>query len=136
MKIWFDDALVESSLDFVGADGWPVGSGIFETIRTEHSHPQLLSRHMRRVLLSARELSISLPNEEHVLDAVDQLLAAENHPVGRLRLSFSSEHFIATHEGYLDSQSEIRVQNRHLADASSSRKHKTFPYSHNLELLE
>ena len=74
MKIWVDKALIESSADFIGADGWPVGTGVFETIRTEQSRPQLLSRHMRRVLLSARELSISLPNEDDVLDAVDHLL--------------------------------------------------------------
>ena len=54
MKIWVDDALLESSLEFVTSDGWPVGAGLFETIRTENLRPQLLSRHMRLVLLSAR----------------------------------------------------------------------------------
>jgi branched-chain amino acid aminotransferase len=136
MKIWVDNALIESSPNFVGADGWPIGEGVFETIRTEQSRPQLLSRHMRRVLLSARELSISLPNEDQVLDAVDRLLAAESYPLGRLRLSFSNEHFIATHERYLDSRTQMRVQSQRLSPTSSSRKHKTFPYSHNLELLE
>jgi branched-chain amino acid aminotransferase len=136
MKIWVDNALIESSPNFVGADGWPIGEGVFETIRTEQSRPQLLSRHMRRVLLSARELSISLPNEDQVLDAVDRLLAAESYPLGRLRLSFSNEHFIATHERYLDSRTEMRVQSQRLSSTRSSRKHKTFPYSHNLELLE
>jgi branched-chain amino acid aminotransferase len=136
MKIWVDNALIESSADFIGAGGWPVGTGVFETIRTEQSRPQLLSRHMRRVLLSARELSISLPNEDDVLDAVDHLLRAERHELGRLRLSFSNEHFIATHERYLDSHSDMKVQSHRLSSTSSSRKHKTFPYSHNLGLLE
>ena len=135
MKIWVDDALVESSREFISADGWPVGSGVFETIRTESLRPHLLSRHMRRVLLSARELSLSLPGEDHILDAIDQLLAAEPHPIGRLRLSFSTSHFIATHELYKDVQNAMKVRTHHIDSQASSRKHKTFPYSDNLQLL-
>lgn len=135
MKIWVDDALVESSREFISADGWPVGSGVFETIRTESFRPQLLSRHMRRVLLSARELSVSLPDEDHILDAIDQLLSAEPHPIGRLRLSFSTSHFIATHELYKDVQNAMKVRTHHIDSQASSRKHKTFPYSDNLQLL-
>ena len=135
MKIWVDDALVESSPKFISADGWPVGSGVFETIRTESLRPQLLSRHMRRVLLSARELSLSLPGEDHILDAIDQLLSAEPHPIGRLRLSFSTSHFIATHELYKDVQNAMKVRTHHIDSQASSRKHKTFPYSDNLQLL-
>ena len=135
MKIWVDDALVESSREFISADGWPVGSGVFETIRTESLRPQLLSRHMRRVLLSARELSLSLPGEDHILDAIDQLLSAEPHPIGRLRLSFSTSHFIATHELYKDVQNAMKVRTHHIDSQASSRKHKTFPYSDNLQLL-
>ena len=135
MKIWVDDALVESSSDFICSDGWPVGSGLFETIRTENLRPQLLSRHMRRVLLSARELSVALPGEDQILNAVDRLLASEPHPLGRLRLSFSTNHFIATHEPYKDEQSSMKVRTYHSERQRSSRQHKTFPYSDNLELL-
>ena len=135
MKIWVDDALVESSREFISADGWPIGSGLFETIRTESLRPQLLSRHMRRVLLSARELTLSLPGENHILDAIDQLLSAEPHPIGRLRLSFSTSHFIATHELYKDEQNAMKVATHHIDRQASSRKHKTFPYSDNLQLL-
>ena len=135
MKIWVDDALVESSSDFICSDGWPVGSGLFETIRTENLRPQLLSRHMRRVLLSARELSVALPGEDQILKAVDCLLSAESHPVGRLRLSFSKRHFIATHELYKDEQSSMKVRTHQIDSQRSSRQHKTFPYSDNLELL-
>lgn len=135
MKIWVDDALVESSREFISADGWPLGAGLFETIRTENLRPQLLSRHMRRVLLSARELSVTLPSEDQILDAVDQLLSAEPHPVGRLRLSFSTSRFIATHELYKDEQSSMTVRTHHIESQASSRKHKTFPYSDNLQLL-
>ena len=135
MKIWVDDALIESSPEFIGTDGWPVGAGVFETIRTENSRPQLLSRHMRRVLLSARELSIPLPSEDHIIDAVELLLAAEPHAVGRLRLAFSKDRFAATHERYDDAQSTMKVGIHHIDQESSSRKHKAFPYSENLELL-
>jgi branched-chain amino acid aminotransferase len=135
MKIWVNDSLVESSPEFIGSDGWPVGVGVFETIRTENSRPQLLSRHMRRVLLSARELSIPVPSEDHIIDAVELLLVAQPHAVGRLRLAFSKDRFAATHEGYDDAQSTIMVGRHHIDQQSSSRKHKAFPYSDNLELL-
>jgi branched-chain amino acid aminotransferase len=135
MRIWVDKALIESSADFIGADGWPVGAGVFETIRTEESHPQLLSRHMRRVLLSARHLGISLPNEDHVLDAIEHLISAEPHPVGRLRLSFSSDRFVATHEAYLARSSRLVVGIHRTSGSSSERQHKVFPYTHHLDLL-
>jgi branched-chain amino acid aminotransferase len=135
MKIWVNDSLIESSPEFIGSDGWPVGAGVFETIRTENSRPQLLSRHMRRVLLSARELSIPLPSEDHIIDAVELLLAAEPHAVGRLRLAFSEDRFAATHERYDDAQSTMKVGIHHIDQQRSSRKHKAFPYSENLELL-
>ena len=35
MKIWLDDRICESTEIEMDADGWPVGEGVFETIRTE-----------------------------------------------------------------------------------------------------
>ena len=136
MKIWVDQALTGETAQHLRADGWPLGSGIFETVRTENSRPQLLSRHMRRVLLSGRHFGLSLPNEDHILDAIEQLISAEPHPVGRLRLSFSSDHFVATHEAYRAKDSHLVVGIHRTSGSSSERQHKVFPYTHHLDLLE
>jgi branched-chain amino acid aminotransferase len=135
VKIWVDHALTDETEQYLGADGWPLGSGIFETVRTEDSRPQLLSRHMRRVLLSARHLGISLPEEDHILDALEHVISAEPHPVGRLRLSFSPDHFVATHEAYLSKASHLVVATYRAAGSTSERQHKGFPYTHHLDLL-
>ena len=134
VKIWVDHSLTDETEQYLGADGWPLGSGIFETVRTENSRPQLLSRHMRRVLLSARHLGLSLPNEDHILDAIEHVIGAEPHPVGRLRLSFSPDHFVATHEAYLSKTSHLVVGTYRTSGSSSERQHKVFPYTHHLDL--
>lgn len=135
MKIWVDRALTGETTQYLNADGWPLGSGIFETVRTENSRPQLLSRHMRRVLLSARHLGLTLPSEDLILDSIDELLSAEPHPVGRLRLSFSADHFVATHEAYLAKGNPLAVGIHRTSGSSSERQHKVFPYTHHLDLL-
>jgi branched-chain amino acid aminotransferase len=135
VKIWVDHALTDETAQYLGADGWPLGSGIFETVRTENSRPQLLSRHMRRVLLSARHLGLTLPSEDQILDAIEHLISAEPHPVGRLRLSFSQDHFVATHEAYLTKGDHLVVGIHRTSGSSSERQHKVFPYTHHLDLL-
>ena len=135
VKIWVDHALTDETDQYLGADGWPLGAGIFETVRTENSRPQLLSRHMRRVLLSARHLGLTLPSEDQILDAIEHVISAEPHPVGRLRLSFSSDHFMATHEAYLSKGDHLAVGIHRTLGSSSERQHKVFPYTHHLDLL-
>jgi branched-chain amino acid aminotransferase len=135
VKIWVDHALTDETAQYLGADGWPLGSGIFETVRTENSRPQLLSRHMRRVLLSARHLGLTLPSEDQILDAIEHLISAVPHPVGRLRLSFSQDHFVATHEAYLSKGGHLVVGIHRTSGSSSERQHKVFPYTHHLHLL-
>jgi branched-chain amino acid aminotransferase len=135
VKIWVDHALIDETDQYLGADGWPLGAGIFETVRTENSRPQLLSRHMRRVLLSARHLGLSLPSEDQILSAIEHLISAELHPVGRLRLSFSSNHFVATHEAYLSKGDHLAVGIHRTLGSSAERQHKVFPYTHHLDLL-
>jgi branched-subunit amino acid aminotransferase/4-amino-4-deoxychorismate lyase len=73
MKIWVNDGLVEDSSGYVDANNWPLGFGLFETLRTENGSPQFLARHMRRVLASARELSIPIPSEDVISQAIQTL---------------------------------------------------------------
>jgi len=136
MKIWVNSGLVEDSSDFLDADNWPLGTGLFETLRTENGSVQLLSRHMRRVIASARELSIPIPNEDVISQAIDELLLAEPHQIGKLRLSFSIERFMATHEMYVDDHKPFNVILGQNAGMPSGRQHKVFPYEARMDLLQ
>jgi len=135
LKIWVDNGLVENSPGYLDSNNWPLGTGLFETLRTEKSSVQLLSRHMRRVIASARELSIPIPNEEVISQAIDELLAATPQLIGKLRLSFSVERFMATHEKYVDESDSFTVMLGQSVGMPSGRQHKVFPYDSRLDLL-
>ena len=135
MKIWVDRELVESSSAYLDDKNWPLGSGLFETLRTESGSVQLLSRHMRRVIASGRELNIPIPGEDLISQAMEELLAATPHAVGRLRLSFSSERFIATHEAYSSHDEPYKVIVSQEPSSTVGRQYKVFPYSGRLDLL-
>lgn len=136
MTIWVDNQIVERPRDFLSADGWPLGQGIFETLRTEDGHVQLLMRHMRRALSSGHTLAIPIPSEERIEDAISQLLSARPFGVGRLRLTFSQEHFIATHDEYRDSDEELQIATRKSDHSAKGRQHKSYPYTKNLDALK
>ena len=136
MKIWVNDQLVESSSSFLDEKKWPLGTGLFETLRTENGSVQFLARHMRRVVASARVLEIPVPDEDLVSQAIDELLAATPHEVGRLRLSFSKERFIATHESYTSEEKPLKVMVSHELSSTVGRQYKVFPYSARLNMLQ
>jgi branched-chain amino acid aminotransferase len=135
VKIWVDKELVENSVDYLDANNWPLGAGVFETLRTEDGSVQLLSRHMRRAIASARELKISIPDEDLISHAIDELLDATPHDVGRLRLSFSTDRFIATHEAYVSDNNPLKVIVNQELSLTVGRQYKVFPYSGRLDLL-
>ena len=135
MKIWVDRELVESSSAYLDDRNWPLGSGLFETLRTEDGSVQFLSRHMRRVIASGRELNIPIPGEDLISQAIEELLAATPHAVGRLRLSFSNERFIATHEAYSSHDEPFKVIVSQEPSSTVGRQYKVFPYSGRLDLL-
>jgi len=135
LKIWVDRELVESSSAYLDDRNWPLGSGLFETLRTEDGSVQFLSRHMRRVIASGRELNIPIPGEDLISQAIEELLAATPHAVGRLRLSFSNERFIATHEAYSSHDEPFKVIVSQEPSSTVGRQYKVFPYSGRLDLL-
>lgn len=136
MKIWRNKSLVEGSSEFLTADGWAHGEGIFETIKTVSSIPYVLSRHMRRATRSSLSLGIPMPSQDHILDAIDSLLKAEPHTLGRLRLSFTSDGvFIATHEQYIEITAPFLLQIIE-SDQFLGDPHKRFPYTQRIAALE
>ena len=135
MQIWLNDALVDAASAGVDLDGWPNGEGIFETIKTENGEIFELVRHMRRALDASIQKSIKLPDEELIRSAISHLMAAESHAIGRLRLLFSSDRFVAVHQFYEDISEPAKLTV--IADPSEVEgiSIKTFPYQHRLVLL-
>ena len=136
MKIWVNNELVDESSDYLDDQNWPLGTGLFETMRTENGSVQYLARHMRRAVASARVLKIPVPDEDLVSQAIDELLVATPHKVGRLRLSFSKDRFVATHESYISEEKPLKVMVSQELSSTVGRQYKVFPYTGRLGLLQ
>lgn len=134
MQIWLNDGLVDATTVGVALDGWPDGEGIFETIKTEDGEIFELGRHMRRALDAADKKGISLPGEEQIRSAISNLLSAQPHPIGRLRLLFSADRFVAVHQRYeeINKPAKLMVISDAAVDGISI---KAFPYTDRLDLL-
>ena len=114
--------------------GFPIASGIFETIKTVNGAPIALARHMRRVVTSAKELNLSIPDEESIRQELSQVLSAEKYPFGRLRLSFANNLFHISHAEYEELENPSRVN--FFSETVSGSIHKRFPYNDRFAILE
>ena len=114
--------------------GFPQTSGIFETIKTVDGKPISLNRHMRRAIDSARDLGISMPEEEALRNELLSVLAKSAHPLGRLRLCFWKESFSITHDEYVELTEPARVN--FLSETVHGFQHKVFPYDDRFRILE
>jgi len=136
MQIWLNDALVDAASAGVALDGWPDGEGIFETIKTQDGEIFELGRHMRRAVDAAAQKEIVLPREDLVRKAIEDLMMAEPYSVGRLRLLFSNDRFVAVHQRYEEITHPLKVTLISEPGAVPGISLKTFPYQHRLDLLE
>jgi len=114
--------------------GFPQGTGIFETIRTEEGKVIALGRHMRRALKSADALGFSLPDEETLRIEIERILEEKPLPIGRLRICFAPDFFDITHEPYVEKRSPVRI-NFHSTSVVGA-LHKQYPYDDRLAILE
>jgi branched-subunit amino acid aminotransferase/4-amino-4-deoxychorismate lyase len=114
--------------------GFPQASGIFETIKTVDGTPISLNRHMRRAIDSARDLGISMPEEEALRNELLSVLTTSAHPLGRLRLCFWRESFSITHDEYVELTEPARVN--FLSETVHGSQHKVFPYDDRFKILE
>lgn len=135
MKYWLNRDLVQAQKSDLDSDGWPLGSGIFETIRTENSQVYELGRHMRRAASAAKHFGLKLPDEEFLRSAIGQLLESEPQTLGRLRLLFSQERFVAVHQPYVEIITPAKLMKASQDFDSNAIEFKTFPYTHRLSLL-
>ncbi len=115
-------------------DGFPEGSGIFETIKTVGNRPIALGRHMRRALESAQSLGISMPDEETLRQRIIDSLARHPHEVGRLRICFGDNSVEISHERYIEKPDPARLTLHSTTVKGSA--HKSYPYTDRFALLK
>ena len=73
----------------VSDHGLTVGDGVFEAIKVVDGHPFALTRHLDRLARSAASLGLPAPDDELFRSAVDEVLAEEHLPLGRLRITYT-----------------------------------------------
>jgi branched-chain amino acid aminotransferase len=91
---------------------------------------------MRRAASAAKNFEIKLPSEDQVRGAIDSLLKEAPHPLGRLRLLFSPDRFVAVHQSYSEITTPAKLKVINEEEIVDSVAFKTFPYNHRTELLE
>ncbi|GAA4793634.1 aminodeoxychorismate lyase [Streptomyces ziwulingensis] len=89
MKLWLDGGLQDSDSARVSVfdHGLTVGDGIFESVKTVDGRPFALTRHLDRLVRSARGLGLPDPDLDEVRRACAAVLDANPLPLGRLRIT-------------------------------------------------
>ena len=133
---WVAGRLLSYEQAQLDSEGWPNGTGIFETIKTVGGQPWALSRHMRRALNSARRNDQPFPNEDLIRSAVAETIAANPFSIGRLRLLFGIDGSLrATHQVYLEIETSANLGVRQLTEEVSGPVEKRYPYTKNLKIV-
>ena len=136
MKVIQNGLLVDIEESICTNDGWLPGVGIFETIKTENSHPWALSRHMRRAINAASVQGLIMPDEELIRKSIQELMHSEPLEHGVLRISIdSTNNWAAVHLPYIPKITAAKICLHPHAVVSNGVSIKSFPYSHRLEIL-
>ena len=135
MKVIFNGELKNIVDVPASSDGWLVGEGIFETIKSVGSKAFSLGRHISRAQRSAADLGLALPAAELISQGVSKLLASVPQGLGMLRISFDKQgNWLAVHMPYTEQSKSCDV--RIHPQAITGDVHKRFPYTNRLEILE
>lgn len=139
------DATQSSSLDFncrwravnhPARRSFPDGDGFFETLRTEDGKVAEFTRHMRRALTASRATGITMPGEEAIRTHVAEVIASNPHTVGRLRLCFTKDEFVVTHDPYEDLADGGYLTFSVVTSKAAGEQFKTFPYDDHYEIVD
>ena len=134
---WLNGKLLSYEAANLDSSGWPIGCGIFETVKTVGGQPWALSRHMRRALNTARRNDQPFPNEELIRRAVSETITVNPFAFGRLRILFGDDGSLCvTHQEYVELTKPAILGIRHHAVASNGIVEKRYPYDQNLQLLK
>lgn len=90
MRAWIDGQLMsDPDAPAVGVSdhGLTVGDGVFEAIKVVDGEPFALTRHLERLHRSAAGLGLPPVDDGVIRQAVDEVLAGEPLPLGRIRIT-------------------------------------------------
>lgn len=137
MKISFNGALVDIETTPCTPTGWLKGNGIFETLRTVNGVAFAYTRHINRAIKGAHIAHFNLPRLELVAQSVAQVIEAEPHPNGLLRISFGSNgQWVVVHLPYQSQNKPATVRIHPDQLVPNSQMVKSYPYEHRLAILE
>ena len=115
---------------------FPVGSGIFETLRTEGGRVAEFGRHMRRALSASQALRIRMPSEESLRAEVERVLQENPFQLGRLRICIGKDSLAITHDEYVEvSEAGFLTFSPHTSKAKGE-QFKTYPYDEHYEVVD
>jgi branched-chain amino acid aminotransferase len=92
MHAWVNGQMLadpQSPAVVVSDHGLTVGDGVFEAIKVVGGRAFALTRHLERLARSAAALGLPAPDLEELRGAVDDVLAAEPLPLGRIRITYT-----------------------------------------------
>ncbi|MBA0050769.1 aminodeoxychorismate lyase [Streptomyces sp. AJS327] len=91
MKIWVDGGLRDAGSANISVldHGLTVGDGVFESLKTVNGVPFALTRHLDRLVSSARGLGLPDPDTDEVRRACAAVAEANPTPLGRLRITYT-----------------------------------------------
>lgn len=115
---------------------FPEGEGFFETMRTESGQIAELTRHMRRALKASEVLGIEMPGEEELRIAIAEVLSANPHPIGRLRICFSKSGVTITHDEYVEMTEGGYLTFSPVTSKVTGEQFKSYPYDAHYEIVD
>jgi branched-subunit amino acid aminotransferase/4-amino-4-deoxychorismate lyase len=115
---------------------FPEGNGFFETMRTQGGQVAELTRHMRRALTASVATGIKIPGEEYLRAEIAKVLQENPHAVGRLRICFSNDGVVITHDEYADLTEGGYLTFSVVTSKAVGEQFKTYPYDSHYEVVD
>jgi branched-chain amino acid aminotransferase len=93
MRAWVNGSLLDDAdapAVAVTDHGFTVGDGVFEAVKVIEGAPFALTRHLERLVHSARGLGLPQPDLGRIRGAITEVLGAEPLARGRLRITYTA----------------------------------------------
>jgi branched-chain amino acid aminotransferase len=92
MRAWINGSLLDDPTGpaiTVQDHGFTVGDGVFEAVKVVDGRPFALTRHLRRLAVSAKGLGLPAPDLDDARRGVAAVLDGQALPLGRLRITYT-----------------------------------------------
>ncbi len=132
MILWLNGAMVSDSEARIAPSdhGFLVGDGVFETLRVYAGVPFAWGRHRLRLEHSAAALGLSLPSDEMLRSAADDVIAMNSLPDCRMRVTITGgESSLGSDQSSSPVTAVIAVG--HLTDWQATASVATVPWTRN-----